>query len=55
MLRRIVLCLVPVLTFAPLAAVLDAGAGKPYKMPSAAIARAKDGDTVRVAAGVYVD
>src|SRR6185312_17445525 len=37
------------------AAVLDVGPGKPFDKPSAAIAKAKDGDTVRVAAGVYED
>jgi hypothetical protein len=37
------------------AAVLDVGAGKHFETPSAAIAVAKDGDTVRVAAGAYED
>ena len=54
---RIILCLalLPLFAHAAGAAVLEAGAGKPFKTPSAAIARAKDGDTVRVAAGVYED
>ncbi len=37
------------------AAVLEAGPGKRFDKPSAAIAVAKDGDTVRVAAGEYED
>ena len=37
------------------AAVLEVGPGKRFDKPSAAIARARDGDTVRVAAGTYVD
>jgi hypothetical protein len=37
------------------AAVLEVGAGKPFDKPSDAIAKAHDGDTVRVAAGVYED
>ena len=37
------------------AAVLEVGPGKPFAKPSDAIAKAKDGDTVRVAAGTYVD
>ena len=37
------------------AAVLEAGAGKPFAKPSDAIAKAHDGDTVRVAAGTYED
>jgi len=49
------LALLPLFAQAPEAAVLDAGAGKPFRTPSAAIARAKDGDTVRVAPGVYED
>ena len=49
------LALVLLLTQAANAAVLEVGEGKPFKTPSAAIARAKDGDTVRVAAGVYKD
>jgi hypothetical protein len=54
---RIILCLALLAMFAPAAgaAVLEAGAGKPFSTPSAAIARAKDGDTVRVAPGVYED
>jgi hypothetical protein len=54
---RIILCLalVPVFAQAAHAAVLDVGEGKPFRTPSAALARAKDGDTVRVAAGVYED
>jgi hypothetical protein len=57
MLARIMLCLALLAVFAQAAgaAVLEAGAGKPFKTPSAAIAKAKDGDTVRVAAGVYED
>ena len=54
---RIIVCLTLVFVFTQVAnaAVLDAGEGKPFKTPSAAIARAKDGDIVRVAAGVYKD
>ena len=37
------------------AAVLEVGPGKPFAAPSLAIAAARDGDTVRVAPGVYVD
>jgi Right handed beta helix region len=37
------------------AAVLEVGPGQKYPVPSAAIAVAKDGDTVRVAAGEYED
>jgi hypothetical protein len=37
------------------ASVLEVGAGKPFDKPSDAIAKAHDGDTVRVAAGVYED
>jgi hypothetical protein len=37
------------------AAVLEVGPGKKFDKPSAAIAQAHDGDTVRVAAGSYVD
>ncbi len=37
------------------AAVLEVGEGKRFDKPSAAIAQAKDGDTVRVAAGTYDD
>jgi hypothetical protein len=37
------------------AAVLDVGPGQKYPKPSTAIAAAKDGDTVRVAAGEYED
>jgi len=37
------------------AAVLEVGPGKRFDKPSAAIARAHDGDTVRVAPGTYVD
>ncbi len=53
----IMICLALSPLFAPAtgAAVLDAGEGKPFRTPGAAIARAKDGDTVRVAAGVYED
>jgi hypothetical protein len=36
-------------------AVLDVGPGKRFDKPSAAIAQAHDGDTVRVAAGTYED
>ena len=52
----VIACLTLVFVFAQVAnaAVLDAGEGKPFKTPSAAIAKAKDG-TVRVAAGVYKD
>ncbi len=52
---RIVLALAFVFAQAADAAVLDVGEGKQFRTPSAAIARAKDGDTVRVAAGVYED
>lgn len=37
------------------AAVLEVGANQPYKMPSAAIAAAKSGDTIRIAPGSYTD
>jgi hypothetical protein len=37
------------------AAVLEVGPGKKFDKPSAAIAQAHDGDTVRVAAGEYED
>ena len=37
------------------AAVLEAGPGKPYDKPSAAIAKAHDGDTIRIAPGIYED
>lgn len=37
------------------AAVLDVGPNQPYKTPSAAIAAAKSGDTVRIAPGSYTD
>ena len=37
------------------AAVLEVGPGKHFDKPSAAIAAAKDGDTVRVAPGEYED
>jgi len=37
------------------AAVLEVGPGAPYPSPSAAISAARDGDTVRVAAGTYED
>jgi hypothetical protein len=37
------------------AAVIEAGPGKPFARPSTAIARAKDGDVVRIAPGIYED
>ncbi len=37
------------------AAVLEVGPGRTFDKPSAAIARAHDGETVRVAAGTYID
>jgi len=37
------------------ARTLQVGPGKPYKLPSAAIGDAHDGDTVQIAAGRYVD
>lgn len=37
------------------ARILEVGAGKAYAMPSAAIAAAKDGDTVRIDSGTYAD
>ena len=37
------------------AKILEVGAGKPYAMPSAAIAASADGDTVRIDAGTYTD
>ena len=54
---RIMLCLALLVALAHVAgaAVLEAGAGKVFKTPSAAIAKAKDGDTVDVAPGVYED
>ena len=45
-----------VLTFANAsAAVLDVGTGQKFAKPSEAIAQARDGDTIRVAAGEYED
>jgi hypothetical protein len=54
---RIILWLAAGPMFAQMAdaAVLYAGEGKPFRTPSAAIAKAKDGDTVRVAPGEYED
>ncbi len=54
---RIILCLVLCLgaAGAARAAVLEVGPGKPFAWPSAAIAKARDGDTVRVAPGEYED
>jgi len=37
------------------ARTLQVGPNQPYKLPSAAIGDARDGDTVRIAAGKYVD
>ncbi len=37
------------------ARTLDVGPGKPYPAPSAAVAAAQDGDTVRIADGEYFD
>jgi hypothetical protein len=37
------------------ARVLTAGAGQTYKLPSEAIAAARDGDTVKIAPGTYYD
>ena len=37
------------------AAILDVGPGQKFARPSEAIAKARDGDTVRVAAGEYED
>ncbi len=37
------------------AAVLDAGTGQRYAQPSAAIAAAKNGDTVQIHPGQYFD
>jgi hypothetical protein len=40
---------------ANMGSILEVGPGKPYAEPSAAIAAARDGDTVRVAPGIYRD
>jgi hypothetical protein len=59
---RIGLLLFALLLAAPLAfaipgaaRTLQVGPGQPYKLPSAAIREARDGDTVQIAAGRYVD
>src|ERR1700722_18848303 len=49
------LILAGVCCHAAAAAVLEVGPGKPFALPSEAIAKAHDGDTVQVAAGEYVD
>ena len=46
------------LALAPLpahAAILEAGLGKPFALPSEALAKARDGDTVRVSPGTHED
>ncbi len=48
------LLLIGITTYAD-AKILEVGPGKPYPMPSAAIAAAQDGDTVRIDAGTYND
>ena len=56
MIRMILHTIVALCFAAPaMAAVLEGGDGKAFATPSAAIAKATDGDTVRVSAGVYVD
>src|SRR4051794_28287894 len=45
----------PTLSTPALAATLEAGPGKTYEMPSAAIAAAHDGDRIVIAAGTYFD
>jgi Right handed beta helix region len=55
---RILITLILALTFAAPAMAgrtLEVGPGKPYKLPSAAIRDARDGDRVLIAAGEYVD
>jgi nitrous oxidase accessory protein NosD len=53
---RIGLLLLALLLAAPATArTLQVGPGQPYKLPSAAIGDARDGDTVQIAAGRYVD
>ena len=53
---RIGLLLFALAFAAPAAAhTLQVGPDKPYKLPSAAIKDAKDGDTIRIAAGEYFD
>ncbi len=53
---RIGLLLLALTLAAPVAArTLQVGPNQQYKLPSAAIAAARDGDTVRIAAGKYVD
>ena len=53
---RIALLLFALALAAPAAArTLQVGPDKPYKLPSAAIRDAGDGDTVQIAAGNYVD
>ncbi|MSP02413.1 MAG: hypothetical protein EXR07_15385 [Acetobacteraceae bacterium] len=56
MIRLLVFMLLAILSGRTVfAAVLEAGPGKPFAVPSAAIAKARDGDTVRVAPGEYED
>ena len=53
---RIGLLLFALALAAPAAArTLQVGPNQPYKLPSAAISDARDGDTVQIAAGKYVD
>jgi Right handed beta helix region len=53
MLRTLIALLA--LTTPAIAATLEVGPGMQYALPSAAIRAARDGDTVRIAAGEYVD
>src|SRR5271165_3550653 len=50
----VLVCQIPAIRAAS-GAVLEVGPGKKFDKPSTAIAQAKDGDTVRVAAGTYED
>ena len=54
---RLILCFSLIFGAAAVAraAVLEVGPGMNFTRPSAAIAKARDGDTVRVAAGMYED
>jgi len=52
---RIGLLLALLLAIPAAARTLEVGPGQPYRLPSAAIRDARDGDTVRIAAGRYAD
>jgi nitrous oxidase accessory protein NosD len=55
MTRTGLLLLALVFTAPAAARTLQVGPGQPYRLPSAAIRDARDGDTVQIAAGRYVD